>query len=83
MHKRGRKMRNMKEIFDKDMMLASIVEKYSEWLEMSDEPEYMLIDILANLLFKEKELTKYLNKIAYLPNNTGNIGETINATRNR
>jgi hypothetical protein len=73
----------MKEVFNKDMMLAGIVEKYSEWLEMSDEPEYLLIDILSSLLFKEKEYTSYLNKIAYLPNKSETIGDNLNATRNR
>lgn len=46
-------------------LLNSIVKNSSEWLEMSDEPLVLLNGILVNMLYEEKELTKYLTKIAY------------------
>jgi putative SOS response-associated peptidase YedK len=63
-------MLNMKEVHSRDMMLANIVDKYSEWLEMSEHPEHLLIEILSNMLFKAEEYNKYLNKVAFSRSNT-------------
>lgn len=40
-------------------LLESIIEKYSEWLEMSDDPDILLINILTHLLAQEQESKKY------------------------
>lgn len=49
--------------------LNDLIDKYGEWIEMSEDPELFLIELLATLLHKEKEENKALRKIAYLTNN--------------
>jgi vacuolar-type H+-ATPase subunit E/Vma4 len=58
-------MHRGEELAKRDLLLCDVIEKYSEWLEMSTEPEYMLIEILTSLLQKSQEQNNYLKTIAY------------------
>lgn len=53
-----------------EQLIDDVIEKYGEWLEMSDDAPSMLIDILANLLIKERELNDYYKKITYARNDS-------------
>jgi hypothetical protein len=45
-------------------LVEEIKSKYSEWLEMAgDHAPALLIEILGNLLLKEKSLTQYYKKL--------------------
>lgn len=51
-------------IAKRDLFLCDIVEKYSEWIEMTDEPSYFLVEVLAALLMKSEEENQFLrNKL--------------------
>ena len=58
-------MKNKEILAKRDAYIHSIADKYGEWLEMSDRPEFMLIDILAALLIKSESEIEYLKSIAY------------------
>jgi hypothetical protein len=49
-----------------EQLIDDVIEKYGEWLEMSDDAPTMLIDILANLLIKERAMNDYYKKVAYV-----------------
>lgn len=53
-----------------DQLVSDVIEKYSEWLEMSDDASNMLIDILASLLIKEIELKEHYKKVAHACNDS-------------
>lgn len=40
-------------------LVESIANDYGEWLELTPHPENMLIEILANKLIQQTELTKH------------------------
>lgn len=42
-----------------DELVQSLIELYSEHLEMTSHPEAMLIEILANKLIQQTELTEH------------------------
>lgn len=45
---------------NKQSILAEVYEKYGEWLEMAgDDSPVLVIDILCNLLARERESSKY------------------------
>lgn len=49
-----------------DELIQSLIELYSEHLEMTDHPETMLIEILANKLIKQTELAEhYKERLKY------------------
>jgi len=56
-------MFNIDKIPSKDIMLSQIKEKYSEWLEMSENPQDMLINILTTLLHNAENTNIYLNSV--------------------
>lgn len=49
-----------------EQLIDEVIEKYGEWLEMADDAPNMLIEILANLLIKERELNDYYKKVTYV-----------------
>ncbi len=58
-------------------LIGEVVEKYEEWLEMSNEPECLLIEILGSLLLRTQEENKYLRKIAYTSTNLRGIHHDV------
>ena len=58
-------MNNLDLTEKKDLLICGMVEKYSEWLEMSENPDFLLLDFMAGHLIKLEEENKMLKKIAY------------------